>query len=330
VTTAPVLVNVLNNGVGVTLFSDGITDNYAAWRQLQNAVPAGTALFFPKGRYYVDPAKSPFGWVLLKPFVLEGESSGSFDGTAINDATVFLNPIVLNLHAGSQVMHLAVDTRSLGADYDASGVSSGAAIAGTAMNMRVDDVLYVGQGFANPAHGVLVQSGSNNQVSNIRAYNGFHAVAIRSPGTDVSNVYGYNSFDIVVKAAAPSGDVYNVTLSNIRCEGDPAGDSGCLTLVESTDAGVLTHDVTLNNLFCTYVDYCLVFHTENGGEVRSVTATNIDGNYVGTAIYAYSDGGAGMEQIAVRDGCFQNLSGRILVNLSDADIALSNIGICNP
>ncbi len=329
VTVAPPVINVLDNSYGIVLFNDGVTDNYEAWSQLQNAVPAGAALYFPKGKYFMDPVRSPFGWVLRRPFVLEGESSGSFDGTTVTDATLFLNPINLFNMEGSQVVHLAIDTRGLGESYSSDGISSGTAEAGNPMNVRIDDVLYVGQGGANPGHGVLIQSGPANQVSNIRAYYAFHAVAVRSANTNVSNIYAFDSFDVVVKSAAASGDVHDVTLANITCEGTDIS-PGCITQVESTDSGVTTHDVTLNEVFCRYVDYCLVFHTENGGEISTVAVTNIDGNHVGTGIYTYTTGGGGMEQIAVSDGCFQNLTGSLLFNSANADITTSDLDICNP
>ncbi len=90
-------VSVLSNQYGVALLNDG-SDNVDRWQQLQAAVPAGTTLYFPKGRYHNSAA---FGWVLNEQLHITGESSGSYDGTSVTGAALFLEPITLNDNFGS-------------------------------------------------------------------------------------------------------------------------------------------------------------------------------------------------------------------------------------
>lgn len=310
----PGQISVLSNQYGVVLLNDG-SDNASRWQHLQAAVPSGAALYFPKGNYHNSSA---FGWVLNKSLKIVGESSGSYDGTSVTGAALFLDPITLNDNFGSSVAHVAIDVRS---SAFSDGVSSGSAIT-TSGGMQVDDILYIGTGLVNPGHAVLMQSGPINTVTNVRAYDAFHVVAVRSSTTTVSKVYALDSYDVIVKSASSSGSVQGVSLTNVTCAGD--GDhNGCQIRVESDDPNVMTSGVMLNGMTCNDVSWCLVFHTENGGVVNGVSATSVSGSRVGTGIYAYVlNGGGSMSNITVSGPCFSDVQEMIL-NSAKAGLQLS-------
>lgn len=316
-------VSVVKNDYGITLANDG-SDNATRWEKLQSAVPEGATLFFPKGTYHNS---SEFGFVLNKTLHIEGEASGNYDGTTVREAALFTVPITLNNHAGSSVKHVAFDVRNSSVS---DGVSSGSntTVAG---NMQVHDILYVGSGMTNPAHAVLIQSGPTNTVSMIRAYNAFHAVAVRSSNTTVSDVTATDSFDVIVKSASGSGSVSGVSLTNINCLGSAGTYDGCMVRVESDDLGTSTANVTIDKVTCTNAAYCFVLHTSNGGVLQGISAKNLTGKHVGTGIYTYvlNSGGA-MNGITVADSCFSDVADALVMNPVGADLTLSNVGACTP
>jgi len=281
-----ITIDVLHNNYGVTLVADGVTDNCQAWEQFQAAVPDFSTAYFPVGRYYVDPTACPYGFVLTKHISILGESSGTWDGANLNDATVFLNPITLNVQPDTSVRSLAFDARNgiLGAN---EGVSSGAAST-TAGGTTIEVILYVGSAanwYSPPVHAVLLQSGPNNTVRNIRVYYAWHAVAIRASNTQVSNVVTWNTFDIVVKSAADSGDAKKNTLSDLTFDGDPGLGGGLFFTGEASGFETLNNSVS--NITCNHSAYCLVFMAASGGRVQQTVVGNVAAQNGGNGVYAF-------------------------------------------
>src|SRR5574337_135441 len=75
-------------------------------------------------------------------------------------------------------------------------------------------------------HGVLAQSGSGVTITNGKAYNVYHAIAVRSGNQYVANNLGYNSTDMIAKSDPASGSVNGGTWIGNRCDGPSAG-TGC-------------------------------------------------------------------------------------------------------
>ena len=234
---SPPTINVLNNSYGISLVADGVTDNCAAWAKFQTAVPDYSIAYFPLGRYYVNPAVCPVGFVLKKHLSISGGSSGNWDGSNINNATVFLNTVDLNVEGGTFVRSIAIDARNGVLDAN-DGVSSGAPSV-SAGNTTVEDVLYVGSAanwFAHPVHAILLQSGPKNTVENVRVYYAFHAVAIRATNTNVSNVQTWDVFDVIVKSDTGSGNADNNTVTGLVFDGDPGQAGDCSSQHSPSDS----------------------------------------------------------------------------------------------
>jgi hypothetical protein len=313
---APMTINVLNNSYGISLIADGVTDNCAAWAKFQAAVPDYSIAYFPLGRYYVNPAVCPFGFVLTKHLSISGESSGDWDGSNINNATVFLSTVNLNMQAGTFVRSIAVDARNGVLDAN-DGVSSGAA-AVSAGNTTVEDVLYVGSAanwFAHPVHAILLQSGPNNSVENVRVYYAFHAVAIRATNTNVSDVKTWDAVDVIVKSDAGSGNADKNTLNGLVFDGE-AGQAGGLFFTAQS-IGFETAADSASNISCHNSAYCVVFEVDSGGQMQDIAVSNVAAQDSENGVYAYAGDGNpsnSMSNISVIGVGLSNLSGNGIQN----------------
>jgi hypothetical protein len=303
-----------------------MTDNCAAWASFQTAVPDYITAYFPQGRYYVNPTQCPSGFVLNKHISILGASSGNWDGSNITSATVFLNPVTLNVLGGTFVRSIAIDARNGVLDAN-DGVSSGAA-ATSAGGTTVEDVLYVGSAanwFAHPVHAVLLQSGPNNTVQNIRVYYAFHAVAIRAANTNVSNVNAWDAVDVVVKSASASGNADNNTLSGLVFDGDPGQGGGLFFTAQSS--GFETTTNSASNVSCHNSPYCVVFEVDSGGKMQGISVQNVTSQGGGNGVYAYAgDGNAAnsMSNISISGVQLTNLSGNGIQNDIATGFCVSN------
>jgi len=322
----PPAVNVLDNAYGISLIADRLTDNCTAWANFQAAVPDYTTAYFPQGTYYVNPVTCPSGFVLTRHISILGESSGEWDGSNINNATVFLNPITLNLQGGTSVRSIAIDARNGVLDAN-DGISSGAA-ATSAGGTTVEDVLYVGSAanwFSHPVHGVLLQSGPNNTVQNIRVYYAFHGVAIRASNTVVSNIKTWDVIDVIVKAYNGSGNANNNTLNGLEFDGDSGQGGGLFFTAQSL--GVEDADNVASNITCHNSPYCLVFEADSGGQMSSIAVSNVTAQDGGNGIYAYfGDGNLSnsIGFISINNVQLSNLSGNGILNYVASSFCVSN------
>jgi hypothetical protein len=280
------------------------------WGELQSAVPVLSTIYFPKGRYYVDPKACPFGFVLSKRISILGESSGIWDGTNISDATVFLNPITLNVVGGTFVKSVAFDARPglLGAN---DGISSGAPST-SAGGTTIDNVLYVGSPtdwLAHPVHAILLQSGPNNIVQNVHVYYAFHAAAIRASNTFISNVSTWDVVDVIVKANAESGNAENDSIEGLSFDGDP-GQGGGLFFTSQSD-GFMNANNSASGITCHNSSYCLAFEVSGGGQMDGITVSNVSSRDGENGFFAYPGDGNpsdSMGAISLRNIELSNLS----------------------
>lgn len=296
--------NVTANSYGFALVADGTTDNCSNFNSLVTAVPAGTVLYFPPAAskyHFVGTCSSSNGLVMTKRLGIVGGGRGYWDGTTFQGGTLIDAPIALNLNPGSFVSDLAIDISSQSTYVDC--ISSGAAQAGTSMNMAVSNVNCKGRGSANPGHGVLMQSGPRNTIENISVYQMYHCWAVRSPLTTVNRTYCEDNTDAIVKSDTGSGPVDDVNVSNVICYGS-AATKGCGMFVTANAGTITTYNVNINNVTFNNSSYGFVINVENGGIVQGINVSNLTGFFGTQALYSFTGSTGTCQNINVTSSQF--------------------------
>jgi hypothetical protein len=306
------------NVLGYGLKNDGVSDNCAAFADMQAVLTSPFSLYFPSGSYAVDQGNCPYGFVLSKD-----DTSLFFEPGA-----VFLAPLVSAPVARVKVSGLKTDCTTWTGACD--GISSGAADVSYG-EWTVEDYTYVGpvNYTANPSHAVLLQSGPNNTIENIRVTNAFHGVAVRSSNTSVHNVSCVDCTDVIVKSGPGSGSVENVSVSDVRCVGTAPG-LGCMVIVTAQAAGLETANVTISDVTCLYSPYCGVQTVDSGGALYHVAWSNILGSNGSNGWYAYlgdANPANAMADTVVSSAHFWVMSGNGFQNsVAGAPISLNEFG----
>jgi hypothetical protein len=192
----------------------------------------------------------------------------------------------LNVVGGTFVKSVAFDAR-LGVLDANDGISSGATST-SAGGTTIDNVLYIGSPtnwLAHPVHAILLQSGPNNRVQNIRVFYAFHAVAVRASNTFISNVSTWDVVDVIVKADKGSGSAENNNIKELRFDGDPGQGGGLFFTSQS--AGLMNANNLASDITCHNSPYCLVFEVSNGGQMDGITVSNVSSQDGENGVFAF-------------------------------------------
>lgn len=207
--------------------------------------------------------------------------------TSFGTGTIINGRINLNSKVRCSVRDLTVNVSGSLLDGIISDFTTGS----TAMFAEIRNVVIVGSGPSAAVHGVLLQTGGQNIVDNVRVYNIGHGVAIRSSYNNVSNIYAENCklSAIIVKSDTGSGDATNVNLFNVVIN------TGEGIVIQSAHASYATRHVNIANVTAFTTDTAAISIQQTAGTVELVGCTNCQSNLNQGAGGAFEVPGGGNE-----------------------------------
>lgn len=164
-------------------------------------------------------------------------------------ASVIKGKVNLNNRQGVVIENLTVDV----SDSARDGISSGTMDSGQAVDHIFRNLIIVGSGMGNGYHAILCQAGDRVRIQNLQCRNFSHGVAIRCSYATINQVHAVdcNASSVIVKAAAGSGDVTAVTVSDVICQGTAVNRAGAVR-VQARDGriavGVVVSNITSKNV----------------------------------------------------------------------------------
>lgn len=262
---------------GVYLVDPNFTVNAAAHRYntIQAAVtaaPAGSLIKIASGPYIEDIT---FG---QNNVLLVGAGKPYFDGTDLIGGTIIKGQINCNGKIGATLKDLGVDIRAHAQD-DAIYNSTGGT---TPKYQRFENLRVVGKGSATAGdrgHGILLQSGGYNSVTNCDFHLWYHGLAFRCSHSTVTNSRFYSCFSdaVIIKSDTGSEDADYCLIGDCESIGTTgsAYDRAGPFKVESAHASYHSNHITIDNCVCQNTAEAAVLITKTAGAITDVLVSNV-------------------------------------------------------
>eukprot|EP01137_Pigoraptor_chileana_P008954 Opistho-2@56506 len=250
---------------------NGVTDDTQAFNHaMRKADSLHARLFIPIGRYLVNLKLS------YDNLSITGEQQSSDD---FSNGTVIMGSINCNQKKNTSISHLGIDARGRLKPTDDAALQSGTDADSVRLTQSFSHISLVGDGYADYKHGILCQSGSGITIKNIRLFNFYHGIAIRSSHVKIDSVYasscGFTS--VVVK----SGDRLNahtedVSIDHITITGNPSNpyQMGGTVMVMSAENISRTNNISISNINSWHGGYSCISIQELKGTVENISVNN--------------------------------------------------------
>lgn len=250
---------------------DGLTDdNQAFINAMRKADSLHARIFIPIGRYLVNLK------LTHDNLSVTGEQQSSDD---FNTGTVIIGSINCNQKKNISISNLGIDARGRLKPTDDAALQSGTDADSVRLNQSFSHISLIGDGYFDYKHGILCHSGSGITIKNIRVFNFYHGIAIRSSQVRVDSVYanscGFTS--VVVKSAERlNAHTESVTVDHITISGNSLTPHtrGGMIMVMSADSFSRTNDITISNVNSIYGGHSCIAIQEVKGVLENVTVKN--------------------------------------------------------
>lgn len=262
------LVNVKDSGA----VGDGTTDDTSAIATamaLADSVGAA-GILLSSAVYNANITMAYNGLAIIGQGTCEyDEASGTFAsyGTRIK------GQINLNGKKNITVRDLSVDATGLSTD----GIKGGTA--GTSfINHTFKNLVIVGDGYSAQDHALLCESGYGVTIDNIKMYNWYHGIAVRTSYVNISNIYAFKCVAnaIIIKSATGNEQAWFININNVIMNSDSTSGtqrSGTIR-VQSYNTGCSTRYVNISNVTQFYGGESTVLVEQIAGTCANVNVVN--------------------------------------------------------
>lgn len=280
---AYLLSNVLLVDPGFTTAS-AAAKRYTTISAAMSAASAGTMILVAPGVYSENITFSQNDIKLVGSGAAGYNSSGSSFGVG----TIINGRVNLNSKVRCAVRDLTVNVSGSLLD----GIISDFTTSSTPMYAELRNLVIVGSGPTAAVHGILLQTGGQNTIDNVRVYKIGHGIAIRSAYNNVSNIYAENCAlsAIIVKSDTGSGNAESVNIFNVVVN------TGEGLIVQSAHASYATRHINIANVSGFTTNTALISIQQTAGTVELVSVTNCQSsNNQGASNGAFEVPGGGNE-----------------------------------